>query len=91
MSELERAEALKAVQLELFQLKKNYAAKRRELKRQFILIQGAGQKRCRKCRELMDVEQFYLDNRRADKRYPYCIECCSKRAAEAYVKRKKAA
>jgi hypothetical protein len=79
MSEAERAEALKAIQLELFQIKRSYVQRRRELKRQFVLIQGMGQKRCRKCRELMDVEQFYLDNRYLDQRYPYCIECCAER------------
>ena len=75
MTEAERAAALKNVQLELFQLKKEYSLKRRELKRKFLLLHGKGQKRCRKCKDAMDVEQFYLDNRYADGRYPYCREC----------------
>lgn len=75
MSETERAEHLKAIQLELFQLKKDYLLKSRQLKRKFKLIQGMGQKRCRKCREEMDVDQFYVDDRYADGRYPYCREC----------------
>lgn len=88
MSETERTEALKAIQLELFQLKREYALKTRELKRQLILIQGGGQKRCRDCDLLMDVEQFYPDNSRWDKRDVYCIECRSKRSSKAYAKRK---
>jgi len=40
MSEAERAEALKSIQLELFQLKQEYALKRKELKRQLTLIHG---------------------------------------------------
>lgn len=104
MSEAERAEALRAVQMELFRLKqsyesacrqlglfdlrKDYEAKRNEMKRRLRLIQGGGQKRCRDCRELMDVEQFYLDNSRFDKRDVYCIECRAERARRAYAKRK---
>lgn len=84
MSEAERAEALKAIQLELFQIKKNYVHRRRELKRQFVLIQGRGEKRCRRCRELMPVEQFYPNSRYSDGRHAYCIECCHAR----YVARK---
>ena len=75
MSEAERAAALKNVQLELFQLKKEYELKRRQLKRQLTLIQGAGMKRCRDCNEVMEVEQFALDPRYLDHRYPYCHEC----------------
>lgn len=84
MTETERAAALKSVQLELFQLKREYLLKRKELKRQLVLIQGRGMKRCRDCREEMEVDQFPLDPRYMDHRYPYCYEC--KRAR--VVKRK---
>ena len=75
MSEAERAAALKSIQLELFQLKKEYLLRARQLKRQLVLIQGRGLKRCRICRDEMDVEQFPLDPRYLDHRYPYCYEC----------------
>lgn len=77
MSESERAEALESIQLELFQLKRQYALQRKELKRQLVLLHGRGMKRCRKCRDEMDVEQFYKDPRYADGYYPYCRECQS--------------
>lgn len=88
MSEAERTSTLKAIQLELFQLKKSYELKRRELKRQLRLIQGGGQKRCRDCDLVMDVEQFYPDRSRRDDRDVYCIECRSRKAAQAYARRK---
>jgi formamidopyrimidine-DNA glycosylase len=72
MSESERAQALKSIQLEMFQ---DYLLKRRELKRQLILVHGKGLKRCRKCGHEMDVEQFYKDSRYADGYYSYCREC----------------
>lgn len=78
MSESERAEKLREIQLELFQVTREHLLSRRrikELKRQFILIHGSGQKRCRKCDEVMDVEQFYPDKRYADGYYPHCREC----------------
>lgn len=75
MTEAERSKALKEVQLELFQLKQEYLLKRKALTRKFRLIQGRGMKRCRDCREEMDVEQFPLDPRYLDHRYPYCYEC----------------
>lgn len=79
MTELERAQALKEVQMELFQLKKEYLLKRKQLKRQLVLIQGRGMKQCRICREEMEVDQFPLDPRYLDNRYPYCYECQNKR------------
>ena len=75
MSESERAEKLKAIQLELFQIKQVYVQKRKELKRQLVLIRGRGMKRCRDCSEVMEVDQFPLDPRYSDARYPYCYEC----------------
>lgn len=96
MSEAERAEALKAIQLELFALQKQQSAivaafqsKKRELVRRKKQIAANGQKQCRKCREVMDVDQFYREARYADGRRPYCIECeltaNKKRAAERRV------
>jgi hypothetical protein len=79
MSEAERAQALKSIQLELFQLKQDYLVKRKELTRRLTLIHGKGLKTCRKCRLEMDVEQFYQDSRYRDGYYPYCRECQVKR------------
>lgn len=75
MSESERAEKLKAIQLELLQLKREYLLREREIRARLRLIQGMGQKRCRKCDDVMDVDQFYVDVRYLDGRYPYCMEC----------------
>lgn len=71
MSESERAEAIKAVQMELFALHE----RRKELKRKMAQLALAGTKWCRKCRETMGVEQFYADKRYADGLHPYCREC----------------
>lgn len=86
MSELERAEAAKEIQLELFQLKQDqaertreYLAKRKALKRKLRLIHGKGLKRCRRCNYEMPVEQFSLDRQKTDGRSSYCLECISER------------
>ncbi len=82
MSEAERAQAIEAVQLELFQLGQEYQrvlrdfyVKRRALKRKLKRVQAAGKKRCRQCRIEMDIEQFYRDKQKSDGRDSYCIEC----------------
>lgn len=101
MSETERAAALKEVQLELFELKrkfqliasehwKEFRLAKRELVRKQLLLFNSGTKSCRKCNEVMDVEQFYRDDRYADGRRPYCIECDSAGAKERYRRRKAA-
>jgi len=73
MSEAERNQELKAIQLELFQLRR----KEKELKarRRFVLLNGGKEKRCKKCGDTMDLDQFYKDARYADGLYPRCIEC----------------
>lgn len=88
MSEAERAAAIKELQLELFEMKRTYLNRSKQLKRKLILIQGRGQKRCRKCRELMDVEQFYKDPRRSDGNDSYCIECRIQQAKEKNARRR---
>jgi len=83
MSEQERAEQLKAIQLQLIELKKEYLLQTRRLKRQLTLVANQGLKRCRRCFEEMHVEQFYEDDRYTDGRYPYCRECKSGKAKAA--------
>lgn len=82
MGEAERAEAVRSIQLELFQLGKEYQrvlrdfySKRKALKRKLRLVQATGRKRCRQCRIEMDIEQFYKDKQKSDGRDSYCIEC----------------
>jgi hypothetical protein len=82
MSETERVEVLKAIQMELFELGKEYQrvlrdfyAKRKALKRKLKLALAAGRKTCRQCRIEMDIEQFYKDKQKSDGRDSYCIEC----------------
>lgn len=90
MSETERVEALKAIQLELFQLRREYLLRVKDLKarRKFLLLHGRNQKRCRKCNEMMDAEQFYRDRQFADGLYPWCRECCAKRDKERYKRKR---
>lgn len=82
MSEAERAEAISAVQLELFNLQREYKSalkdfynKRRVLKRKLRLVQANGMKRCRRCRVEMDIEQFYRDKQKSDGHDSYCTDC----------------
>lgn len=79
MSEAERAAAIKEIQLELFEIKRTYLNLSKQLKRKIATLASKGRKRCRQCKEVMDVEQFYVDMQKADGRYSYCIECCGDR------------
>lgn len=51
-----------------------FGAKRKELKAKLAKL-GAGTKVCTKCHEEMDIEQFYRDGRKTDKRCSWCSEC----------------
>lgn len=75
MSEAERVEAIKSLQMQLFELKREYLLTAKKLKRQLSMVQDCGLKMCRKCRVEMDVEQFAVDRSKADGRDSYCSEC----------------
>lgn len=86
MSERELREALEPIQLRLFQLRaevKQIAAERKRLKREAAKLIAQGKKVCRKCREEMESEQFYRDDRYRDGLYPYCRECQGKKRKAA--------
>lgn len=75
MSEQERAQAIKSLQLELFEMKRVYLLKAKQLKREINQIASKGMKVCRLCRLEMDVEQFYRRKDTLDQRDSWCIEC----------------
>lgn len=69
-----------ALQLELFQIEaalSEFEAKRKEVRAQLARL-GAGTKQCTKCLIEMDIEQFYRDAQKFDKRSSWCIECKTK-------------
>lgn len=93
MSEAERAEALKEVQLELFAIRQKYLLKTGKLKRKLFLIQGGGMKRCRAIAcasqgEPMKFDQFYKDDRSADGYYQYCKECKVRLSKDRYHRKR---
>lgn len=67
--------------MELFQIRSEFQAKRKEIKRRLEQLRANGEKLCRKCRIVMDFEQFYESKQRLDGRESYCIECKKKKAA----------
>lgn len=78
MTEPERARAIEAVQLQLFELRarvKEIERERVRLRRLKVKLAFQGTKICRKCREDMDAEQFYRDDSRRDGLSSYCREC----------------
>ncbi len=90
MSEVERAEAIKSLQMELFQIKQLHIVLSKKLRRQRRIIEqkiqaiaSRGVKMCRQCREEMDVEQFSRDKQKSDGRDSYCLECRSLRHRKA--------
>lgn len=65
------------LQMELFEIEKalsEFELKRKEVKARLVKL-GVGQKTCTKCSETMDLEQFYRDNQKFDKRSSWCGEC----------------
>lgn len=81
MSEAERKAQIEAIQLRLFEVKREYLLISRKLKRQLRIVQSRGMKMCRQCRIEMNIEQFYRDRYKSDGRDSYCIECRVKRRA----------
>jgi len=81
VSEAERIAAIQEAQMELFQIRTEFQAKRKEIKKRLEQLRADGQKMCRRCRETMDFEQFAIDRQKLDERDSYCRECRKKKAA----------
>lgn len=86
MNEAERLTKIEEIQLELFEL----AVERKQMKLALLRLIAGQKKTCRKCREEMEAEQFYVDERYSDGLYPYCRECKSDMAKQWYQKHKAA-
>ncbi len=72
-----QAGVVRGIQMELFQVEallSEFEAKRKELKARLARM-GAGTKVCTKCKEEMDIEQFYRDRQKIDRRSSWCCEC----------------
>lgn len=94
MTEPQRAKEIEAIQLRLFELTaqvKEIKQERVRLKRMKARIVMQGVKRCRKCRDEMDADQFYPAERMRDGLDSYCIECRSTANRARYHERKRAA
>jgi len=87
VTEPQRARAIEAVQLRLFELEQ----KRLRLVSRLEVLKGTGTKRCRQvCGEVKPVSEFYEDPRYADGYYPYCRDCKSEMGKQWYRKHKAA-
>ena len=77
MPEKPQKQIVRAIQMELFEIEvalSEFQAKRKELKARLVQL-GAGTKTCTKCETEMDIEQFYRDSQKLDKRSSWCAEC----------------
>lgn len=78
------SQIVRNLQLELFTVEvalTEFEAKRKELKAKLAKL-GVGTKTCTKCLETCDIEQFYRDKQKTDKRSSWCCECKLKDVAE---------
>jgi len=72
-----RSQIVRSLQMELFEIEmqlSEFEAKRKQIKAE-LAKRGAGTKVCRKCREEMDIDQFYRDKQKLDGRTSWCHEC----------------
>ena len=81
VSEAERIAAIQEAQMELFQVRTEFQAKRKEIKRRLEQLRANGEKMCRACRLDMPFEQFAVDRQKLCGRDSYCRECRKKKAA----------
>lgn len=92
MNEPQRARAIKVIQLELFERKRELERIAEQIEMDFRarleLVSATGTKICRKvgCRKEKPVSEFYQDDRYADSRYPYCRDCKRKMNREGHRK-----
>lgn len=83
---------VRQIQLELFAIEvsiSEFQAKRKELKTKLAKL-GAGEKRCTKCKVKCDIEQFYRDVQKIDRRHSWCIECVTKAVRDRNARNKAA-
>jgi len=79
---------LRSLQLELFEIEfalSEFEKKRKEIRARLNQL-GAGMKTCTKCKEEMEIEQFYRDNQKFDKRSSWCRECVTQAVMTRYHK-----
>lgn len=75
---------IQKLQLELFALRGQLRVIEQKVEQ---LKRKREPKRCKRCDEMMDADQFYADDRYRDGKYPYCREC----KRRYYQSKKKAA
>lgn len=77
---------VRSLQMELFEIEtalSEFELKRKEVMARLVQL-GAGTKTCTKCGEEMDLEQFYRDRQKFDKRSSWCCECVRTAVADRY-------
>jgi hypothetical protein len=75
-----------SLQMELFEIEETlsqFEQKRKEVRARLAAL-GAGTKTCTKCAEEMDLEQFYRDRQKFDKRSSWCCECVRAAVLDRY-------
>lgn len=80
-----RTQIVRSLQMELFQVEvsiREFQEKKKAIRVE-LAKHGAGTKTCTKCEIEMDIEQFYIDRQKLDKRHSWCIECIT-----LYVKKR---
>jgi len=86
MPEKRQTGIVRSLQLELFEIEialSEFELKRKEIRARLAQL-GAGKKTCTKCDEEMEIEQFYVDKQKSDKRSSWCMECVRKAVATRY-------
>lgn len=91
MSEKRQTGTVRSLQMALFEIEtalSEFEQKRKEIRARLTKL-GAGQKTCTKCNENMEIEQFYRDKQKFDKRSSWCCECIRKAVVQRYQRRKR--
>lgn len=90
MPEKPQTGIVRTLQMELFEIEtalSEFEVKRKEVRARLAKL-GAGKKTCTKCGLEMDIEQFYRDSQKLDKRSSWCCECVRTAVLSRYLKRK---
>lgn len=85
-------QVVREIQMELFAIDSTiyqFSQKRKELKAKLVTL-GVGTKTCTKCKEELDIDQFYRDGQKPDGRSAWCCECVTE-AQKERSRRKRAA
>jgi hypothetical protein len=86
MPEKPQTGIVRSLQMELFEIEtalSEFELKRKEVRARLAKL-GAGKKTCTKCGEEMDLEQFYRDRQKLDKRSSWCCECVRRAVTARY-------